>query len=239
MTGLTDVHCHLLPHVDDGSKSLEETMEMLKLEYENGVRTIIATPHYRRGMFETPQEEIIRQFHRVKECMHRQNLQMELYLGCELHICTEMVSLLKEKKVSSMADSRYVLTEFPYYIHQESMQKSLYELIRFGYAPILAHVERYECVQKDLDFLEDLVSMGARIQVNAGSIMGESGRAAKRFCKKLMRADLLDFIGTDGHGSKYRKPLMGACAAYVEKKEGSAYARRIFWENPRKLLENK
>src|SRR5699024_535127 len=107
--GLFDIHCHIIPSVDDGADTREEAVRMLRMEYRQGVRKIIATPHFRRRMFETPLEQIKEQFEILKEDAAGVAGDLELYLGCEFHTNMEMVEMLRTGQIMTMAGSRYVL----------------------------------------------------------------------------------------------------------------------------------
>ncbi len=234
MRGLFDIHCHLVPYVDDGARDMDEAIKMLKMEYRQGVRYIIVTPHFRRDMFETSMEQILKQFLRLREIGKKIGIQ--LFLGCEYHVDDGMVRMLRAKERPCMASSRYVRAEYRYDGSTEYVKESLDVLLRNGYLPIIAHIERYTDVCADWDFLEEIVDMGAFIQVNAGSIIGDGGRNVKRFCKKLMKEDLLHFVGTDAHRIDIRRPIIKPCVDYVIKKMGEDYAREIFVENPRRIV---
>lgn len=236
MTGLFDIHCHIIPGVDDGSENIEESIKMLNMEYEEGVRTIIATPHFRAKMFETSSATIFEQYQYVKK--EAETLGIRLFLGCEFHAKMDMAALLKEGRVSSMAGSRYVLTEFSDGVEKSYVKERLFSLISKGYKPIIAHIERYESVCKDFDFIEEMVEIGAKTQVNTSSITGQDGFGIKRFCKKLMKEDLLHFVGTDAHGCKKRVPQMQEAYNYVSKKMGEDYAKEIFVLNPAKIVKH-
>ncbi len=236
MNGLFDIHCHIIPFVDDGAGDIEESVQMLRMEYEQGVRKIIATPHFRFHMFETPLEQIKEQFLLLKQAAEEIGGDLELYLGCEFHANMEMVRMLSEGTVAAMAGSRYVLVEFSSGAEQRYIRERLYSLLSNGYKPIAAHIERYENLRKDIGFVAELADMGAYMQVNADSIIGREGFGTKRFCKKLMQAELLHFVGSDCHGSRQRVSRIGEAYAYVSKKLGDAYARQIFIENPQKII---
>ncbi len=232
------MHCHIIPHVDDGADNMEEAIKMLKLEYEEGVRHIIATPHFRFNMFETPLEKVQEQFLALKsEALHIGEEGIDLHLGCEFHVNMNMAEMLREKRVLTMAGSRYVLTEFSGAAPQSQIRERLYSLISSGYKPIIAHVERCAKLRSDMNFVEEMVEMGARIQVNAESIMGKEGFGTKRFCFKLMKSDLLHFVGTDSHGSSYRVPKMKDAYLSVAKKIGEEYAEQIFIDNPARMIK--
>lgn len=239
MKNLFDIHSHILPYVDDGAKNMDMALKMIQMEYDDGVRSIILTPHFRREMFETPQENIERQFKILKEKAEEKfGMDLRLYLGCEFHANMSMVDTLLNKERPTMAESDYVLTEFSGATDFAFARERVYELVTHGFIPIIAHVERYPSIRKDMGNLETLRDIGAYLQVNAESILGEEGFAIKRFCKKMMKNDMLDFVGTDCHRTNKRVPNLGSCAEYMEKKMGREYTERILIHNPQKMIEN-
>ena len=236
MQGIFDMHCHIVPGVDDGSKSLEESMAMLEMEYRDGVRNIILTPHFRYDMFEPSDELVQKQYLRLKEAAAGKYKDLNLYLGCELHTSMDMVDCLRSGKRRTLAGSRYVLVEFSGGDEKIYVKERVQKLKLSGYYPIIAHVERYRSVREDLDLIDELRGMGAFIQVNADTITGKDGFMIKRFAKKLLKEELLDFVGSDGHGSKSRTPDMARAYAQVAKVKGESYANRIFIGNPSKIV---
>lgn len=237
MKNIFDIHCHILPNVDDGSDSIEESIAMLKSEYGDGVRHVILTPHYRKRMFETSQGKIIAKYEELKKEAKQKLPDLELYLGAEFHSNMDMISLLQEREQLLMAGSSYVLVEFSEGDEKQKIRERCYTLVSHGYDPIIAHVERYRATMGNLSFINELKQMGAYIQVNADSIIGEDGWKMKRFCKKMMEQRLLDFVGSDAHGAKERRAHMGACAAYMEKKMGKAYTEQILIANPSEIIQ--
>ena len=162
---------------------------------------------------------------------------LRLILGCEFHANLDMVETLNAGKRPTMGDTRFVLTEFSEAHDFRFIQERCYELISNGYEPIIAHAERYPVIRKNLEHLEQLVDMGAYIQMNADSISGVEGWGMKRFCKKVMKQNLLHFVGSDAHNTGDRKPQMGRCAQYMEKTMGREYADKILIRNPREIIE--
>lgn len=240
MRNYFDIHCHFVPGVDDGAGSMEEALALLKLEYTEGVRNIIVTPHYRVGMFETPADVVKQQFERLKEEAAKAipDAGFNLYYGREFHRNMDMTDTLREHPEFTMAGSSYLLLEFSGADSPRTVKERTYAALSHGYIPIIAHVERYPRVRSDFHFLEELHGMGAFLQVNADTILGNDGWGMKRFAKKLIREDLLDFVGSDGHNISDRKPRMGDCAAYLERKYGEEYAERILIRNPQCILDD-
>lgn len=235
-TGLFDVHCHLVPGVDDGSSSVEMSLEILRREYEDGVRTVIVTPHYRLHMFENEEEDVVSAFEELKQRAESSFDGMRLYLGCELHENGNMLEMVQRRDQFTMAGTQFVLVEFSGRSEASLIRRRLYELVANGYTPIIAHAERYKGITDDLDFLQDLVGLGIRVQVNADSVIGKVGGFYKRFCGMMLDAGLVHYVGSDAHDPKERPPRIGECAAYIQKKYGTEMVKRLFYDNPKEIL---
>lgn len=238
MKGLYDIHCHILPGVDDGARNMEEALWMLNKEYKDGVRHVILTPHFRYEMFEPHMNIVTRGFMQLRrEIGNVGQGDMQIYLGCELHSSMDMVECLKKGRRLTMAGSRYVLVEFSNNDEKSYIEERIRSLLMNGFIPIIAHAERYHATRNDIRFLSELREAGAYIQINADTISGQSGFGEKMFAKKLMKQGLLDFVGSDGHRQNERIPEMGRCVEKVEKMMGTEYAKKIFIRNPRKITQ--
>lgn len=235
MTGMYDVHCHILPNVDDGAETMEIAIQLLRKEYQDGVRSIILTPHYRRGMFETPMETILDRYEKLKQAAS--DIDIRLFLGCEYHVNMNITESLRTGKRPTLGGTPYVLCEFSSASDPAFIKERCYSLIVNGYVPVLAHIERYSSLTEDFDLIEELTELGCMMQVNAGSILGADGFRTRRFCRKLIDYNMLHLIGSDAHDLKKRRPRVGECAEYLVKKAGSNYAERILCENPSRIFE--
>ena len=234
-----DMHCHILPETDDGAKDLAETRLMLRKAYDEGIRYIIATPHCHPRRGGAAPDVLRSRLRLVREEAAQISSEMKIWLGTEIYFGQDIPELLAEKRVLTMNGSRYVLVEFSPSDPYDHICQGIQQLQMKGYEVILAHIERYHCMYDDMADAEHLTDMGVRIQVNAGSITGQSGWKAKRFVKKLLERELVFCVGTDAHDAKKRPPQMRKAAAYVAKKYGKDYARRIFFSNPRVMLRKK
>lgn len=239
MRGITDIHNHILPMVDDGASSVVEALKMLKMQKNDGVEHVILTPHYRKGMFETSAEEIQRKFYKFQEFAEKKGLNVNLYLGRECYGDTGLREILLQNPSFQMNGTKYVLVEFSHYYEFQKIRNSVYELVSEGYNPILAHIERYACLVKNSEYIQELIEMGAYMQINAGTVLGKMGFLQKRFCKKILQERLVHFIASDAHDLQNRKPNLRECKKYVERKVGVEYANKIFIENPQLMLEEK
>lgn len=235
MRDLYDIHCHILPGVDDGAKNMDIALALIEKEIEAGVETIILTPHFRKEMFEPDMEDIWNAYDELLYETRYKNIR--LYLGCEFHASMEMVETLDNDLRPTLADSRYVLTEFAHNSTRAFMKERADALLMSGYRPIIAHIERYRATRKDFDLIEDLIEMGCEVQVNADAIIGRDGLGAQRFCKKLMQEDMLHYVGSDTHNLRGRAPHLGECCEYLKKHMGRLYTSRIMRDNPSKIVE--
>ena len=233
---LIDIHCHILPKVDDGPDSVEESLKILKDMKRQGIKHVIVTPHYRPEMFEPSMKRVIYSYRHLRDIAYEMGVSMSL--GCEYYRNEQIIEHMDNRKRPSMAGSRYVLIEFSMNDLFPTVRNYVYELITHGYQPIIAHVERYFCCQK-MEKIQELKDMGALVQLNAGSVLGEEGWKLKIFCLDLMKKDLVDFIASDTHNTSDRKLNLKKCASYVTKKMGKQYAERIFFNNPLNILKNR
>ena len=239
MKRMVDMHCHILPEVDDGARSIEETRQMLQKAYEDGIRYIIATPHYHPRRGRKSPTELRRQLKLVREEAARISDKLRVYLGAEIYFGQDIPEKLREERILTMNRTNYVLVEFSPGDTFEYICQGIQQIQLKGYKVILAHIERYQCIYKAIENAEHLKHMGVYIQVNAGSITGEAGWKTKRLARQLLDRRLVFCVGTDAHDPKKRRPRMKKAAEYVEQKCGEDYARRIFFSNPRIMLRKK
>ena len=196
---MIDIHTHVIPCVDDGSPNLETSLEMIKHEISIGVDTIYCTPHHIYKRYEKSVEEIKANFLKLKEIVESENLPIKLYLGQE--ICyshrEDIISMLESGKLLTLNNTKRVLLEFSFHREPEDISDVIYNFGVHGYEIIIAHVERYEWMT--FDKVKLLRSEGALIQINSNSILGLTTWKEKRFVKKLLKNNLVDFVASDTH----------------------------------------
>ena len=190
---MIDFHSHILPGIDDGSRSIEQTIRMLKEAKEAGFTKIISNSHYIEGYYESDEAERTELLNEVQKNISG----IELYLGNEIYITNNMINLIQNKKASTINNSKYVLFEFPLSAKSMNDKEVVYRLIENGFVPVIAHPERYSYVQDNPEYIEELAEMGALFQANYGSIIGMYGKKAEKTLKKLLKNDLIRFFGSD------------------------------------------
>ncbi len=234
---IADVHSHILPGIDDGSESMDETLRMLKTASDEGITHMIATPHYKVGRGSADSETVKQLVNKVQDKLKEAGLNIKIYPGNEVFYNSELAERFRTGRISTLNDTRYVLVEFSPMDTYRYIRNGLDDIIGMGYKPIIAHVERYESMVKEPKNVEALSSLGVGIQVNASSITGEVGRTVKKFVHGLLEDGLVDYIGTDAHSATdKRKPLINKCASVLYKKYDSDYVTDILYRNAEKNI---
>lgn len=231
---MIDIHNHLLFGVDDGPSGMEESILMLKEAKKQGITDIVLTPHYRRGMFRFDNDLI--EEHYQKLIPYAKEIGIRLHLGTEYHVNSDITEYLESKRCYTLAESEYVLTEYGYDVEYSYITQRTRELLRNGYVPVIAHVERYACLIHNPELIFELGKFGALIQVNAGAIVGEEGFSTKQYCKKLLKNGWIDIVASDSHGVKKRACHMRRCYEYISKKYGEKMATHLMVINPGKIV---
>lgn len=232
-----DVHCHILEGVDDGSKSLDNSLEMARLAAEGGTSDIICTPHSIPGMFENYKgEELEEKFQVFKQALAENDIPLNVYLGMEVYGNENTPDDLKNDKLYSLAGSDYMLIEFNFGEDPRFVNYILDCLPDHGYIPVIAHPERYEFVADDPSLLFRWTDKGYLLQCNKDSIRGRFGKLPYRIARDVLSDNLYSFIGSDAHGALHRTPGLEYAFYDVEDLCGTEYAEKIFIDNPRVLL---
>lgn len=229
--GYIDVHCHVLPGIDDGSDNMEETIEMLKIAESSGISDMIVTPHYKQGRVGMSRESIGKMIEQTEKLARLSGIQVKLHPGTEIYYNSSLEEKMESGWLSRMNDTDYVLVEFSPMETFNYVKNAIDDVMSLGYRPILAHVERYKCTLSSIENVRLLSEMGCKIQVNADSVAGKFGFKIKGYIKKLLKEHLVDYVGTDAHDAKNRKPDMEKCAETIRKYCNREYADDLLFGN--------
>ena len=236
MTKIVDLHCHILPYVDDGALRCEESDELLEMLFQQGVRVLCATPHLRKGMFETPDEEIQAQFADLLKRADRRGERMTLLLSREYHCDDLFRERLEAGNVLCMGAGNTVLMEFSSRHTFEDILSWVEGVRQRGYSPLIAHIERYPALNGSPEKVSALIQSGAKIQMNAGSILGREGFRQALWSKRLLKKSLVHVVASDSHDPELRPPELDACMKVLRKIVGSDDAMALLRDNPIKIL---
>lgn len=237
MNPFADLHCHILPDADDGPKTMDEAMDMLRIAQEEGFSDIVATPHYAPeipGFCKTM--NIAAEIIKLQRAAKHANLSIQLHCGSEIRLSEQAYKHFSEGRCLPLGNSRYILLELPDAVNPEECYGWMLPFVQNGWTPILAHVERLTVLQKSVHALSDWTDMGCLLQVNASSITTVENGLFKRTAKNLIKKKLCHLIATDAHSSIRRAPLIQDAYKKTIRWVGEASAHDLFYLNTRKIL---
>lgn len=237
--GYFDIHSHILFGVDDGPKDKETSLQMIDIAYKDGIRVIMATPHYHPEKCMMEYQVILNKFNEFKEVVKGIHPDMTLYLGREIYYTSDVLEILEGGERLTMHGGKYMLVEYSPMADFNYIKTSINNIMHSGLIPLIAHVERYMCLIEDTDRIEELREMGAAIQVNAASIMGTAGKEIKKIAKSLLRDQMVDVVATDAHSAGTRSPKLEKCVSYMVRKYGLEYTEDLLIYNPQRIIEGK
>lgn len=233
---MIDIHSHLIYGVDDGSKTLEESISILENLSNKGITDIIFTPHYITDTrYVSERKENYEELLTIKEELKIRGININVYLGNEIYIDKNITNLVLDRKISTLNNTHYILVELPMNGIYDDYIDIFSNLIRTGFKVILAHPERYTSIQKDYSLVNELKEIGVLFQSNFGSFSGQYGREAKKIVKKLAKDKLISFMGTDIHKEKdliYTEKGIKKMEKYYSKEE----LDDILINNPKDIL---
>ncbi|HEL1576627.1 TPA: tyrosine protein phosphatase [Streptococcus suis] len=240
---MIDIHSHIIFGVDDGPKTIEESLSLIGEAYRQGVRYIVATSHRRKGMFETPEKIIMINFLQLKEAVAEVYPEIRLCYGAELYYSKDILSKLKKKKVPTLNGSRYILLEFSMNTPWKEIQEAVNEVTLLGLTPVLAHIERYDALEFQSERVEELIDKGCYTQVNSTHVLkpaliGERAKEFKKRTRYFLEQDLVHYVASDMHNLYSRPPFMREAYQLVKKEYGEDRAKALFKKNPLMILKN-
>jgi protein-tyrosine phosphatase len=233
-----DLHCHILPGVDDGAQSLSDSINMARKAVEQGVHTIVATPHHMNNRYENPKHLIIDRVEELNKKLIEENIDLKILSGQEVRIHGELIEGYKVGEILPLNHTSYLLVEFPSNHVPRYSEKLFYDLQMNGLTPVIVHPERNQEIIESPEILYQLVKKGALTQVTAGSIIGDFGKKIKNFSLQLFEANLTHFIASDAHNINGRSFKMRDAFGIIEKKYGTDIAY-MFEENAALAISGK
>lgn len=234
-----DIHSHILPGLDDGSDSMETSLEMLRTAYERGISFFAATPHYSMRYGEYEKEDVYENCRVLQEKARTKiSDQICIYPGQEILFTQDALEMLDQGKLLTLAGSHYLLVEFYTGAEYSVFKRAVRELTMRSFRPVIAHVERYEALDEE-SRVEELIDAGCLIQMNYGSINGKLFDRRARHCRKLLEAGLVHFLGTDMHNTGARSPRIEEACKWMEKHLDEEYLSDIQCRNAGKLINDK
>lgn len=231
-----DIHTHVLPGVDHGAENWDISLKMLAKSARCGIKAVIATPHYLPWKKSVTPELICERCREAEKRLQKEyGYTMDIYPGNEIYYGTDTVELLKAGKVLSLGKSCYVLIEFSEDVAYQTICAAVRNLQFYGYNPIIAHVERYQCL-KQTNKLKELKNMGALAQVNIGSFQGGLFDERSNRVKRWLRDEWIDFVASDMHDMEKRQPMAAGQLMWLQKKLSLEYQDKLLYGNAQRIL---
>ncbi|MEZ5582102.1 MAG: CpsB/CapC family capsule biosynthesis tyrosine phosphatase [Candidatus Competibacteraceae bacterium] len=224
---MIDLHCHLLPGIDDGAKNLKTALEMARIAVADGINTIACTPHIYPGLYENTGSTIKQAVNALQGQLQENNIPLHLTYGADAHLTPNMVSGLRDGSIPALQDSRYFLLEPPHHIAPPNFEQAVFNLLKAGYVPVITHPERLTWIRDHYPLFRRLVRSGAWMQVTASSLRGRFGSAARYWGERLLDEGLTHILATDAHSIMGRPPLLTEGRRAAERWVGSAEAKHL------------
>ena len=235
-----DLHAHILPGIDDGAKTREQSLEMSRAAVKFGTKAVLATPHRK----DVTENWSVDHLNRLIDSMNSQNqehgVDLSLLLGMENHLSQDLPDEIEAGRALTMNGSRYILVEMPFFGRPDWIEDTLSGIQELGLTPVLAHPERIEAFQQDPDLLAMFIERGMLSQITAGSVVGTWGYRVKRFTHELLRNRMAHVIASDTHApSGRRSPNLGIGSEVAARLAGLHAANAMVIDTPKAILENR
>ena len=238
---MIDLHCHILPGVDDGADSMDTALSMAAMAARSGVETIVTTPHCntrdRRKNYRS--RELEARFGELIDALEHWRIPVRLAPGAEVLVRGEMEPLLEQELLMPLAGSRYLLVEFYFDEIPSEITRQLRLISRYGYVPLIAHPERYFCVQDEPGLVRQWISMGCAAQINKGSVLGSLGEGAYQTAELLLNRGLCHALASDAHHYRYRSPDLDGLVSELEQRFPRLDIDRLLQRNPARILADR
>lgn len=234
---MVDIHCHILPDVDDGAKSFENSLDLAKQAVEQGITTVVATPHHYDGKYFCSREEVLSLCEQLNVYFKNNNVALQVLPGQEVHFFQTIVEEYDAGNLVTLANSRYILIELPATKLPDNYEFVFHELLISGITPIIAHPERNAVLLEDEEVVSELIEMGILFQLTAGSLIGKFGKKIQKQSLKWCKQGFVHFIASDAHNLTSRPFNLKEGYDVINSKLGHEYLVYLK-ENSVKLLND-
>jgi protein-tyrosine phosphatase len=234
---MIDIHAHILPSIDDGPETIEEAIELCKIAANDGIKTIVATPHSKDGVYEAKSDEILKTVDALNFKLKENTIDLEILPGSEVHIIEGLVESIKSGEVLTINNGgKFILFELPFVFMPPGTDKFIFNLKVNGIVPIIAHAERLTAFQNNPELVKQLVRIGARVQVNAHGLAGRASPREKKCAEWLLKNRLVHFIASDVHSLTGRPPILSKAVEMATSIVGEMEAMALVCHNPEQII---
>lgn len=235
---MIDIHCHILPGIDDGPRTMSEALAMARMAVADGIEGALCTPHWHPTIWPNEKVGITSAVAQLQARLAAEDIPLKVWAGSELSLDADLESCLDRGLLCTINGGSWILLELPGAYAPPGIDDYLWSIRRQGYQVVLAHPERYDYVLRDPARLHAWVEMGVAVQVTASSLLGRMGSEVASLCRTLLEHRLVHFLATDGHGPRSRRPMLKASARAAAEVVGSEDAQRLVVGHPQAVLRN-
>lgn len=235
---MIDLHCHILPGIDDGSPDLETSIAMARMAIDDGIKIMACTPHFMPGLYDSHASDVRKRVAALSQEFNDQNLGLILVPGGDIHVRPDLVQAIQSKLVLTLNDSRYILLEPPQVIMPLRLEDLIISLVAAGIVPVITHPERLSWIEQHYAALVRMASAGAWLQITAGSVTGRFGKRAQYWTQKLLQDGLVHIMATDAHNLGSRPPRLANAVGMVAREIGPEEAQKLVFDRPLAVLRN-
>ncbi len=237
MNSWVDLHTHVLPGVDDGAADVDVSLAMLRKFRDDGVKTVVATPHFLHPHFKVSLELVRDRLLRLQNAITEEGEEISVCFGAEVRYRSDLASNPELVRSLTLNETgKYLLLELPFQFAPPELPEVVFALLSQGVTPILAHAERYTDFQESPELIEDLVRRGALVQVTAGSVVGQLGRREKKLSRWLLKRNLVHVLASDAHDPKVRAPGLRKAVQEAGGILGKEAAVGLVQDNPTRII---
>jgi protein-tyrosine phosphatase len=233
-----DLHCHMLPGIDDGAVDEDDALAMARIAVADGIQITACTPHIYPGMYENNGPAIQEAVRRFQEVLARHDIPLQLTYGADAHVCPDMVAGLKSGRIPTLAGSRYFLFEPPHFVAPPMLEETVFDVMASGYHPVLMHPERLSWIESHYPIMQRIAHAGCWMQLTAGSITGRFGPRVKYWSERMLDEGLVHVVASDAHNVRKRTPQMAHARDLVAGRLGEQAALDMVLTRPRAILED-
>jgi protein-tyrosine phosphatase len=231
-----DLHCHILPGIDDGAPDLAVSLEMARAFVADGVTHVACTPHILPGLYHNSGPQIRQAVQQLQQILDDQGLPLQLVVGADNHVVPDFVAGLRSGHLVSLADTRYVLVEPPHHVPPPRLEEFFFGILTAGYVPILTHPERLSWIKPHYGAIERLAHAGVWMQVTAGSLSGAFGRNARYWAERMLDEGRVRILATDAHDTRRRPPNLSEGRDLAAARVGASEAEHLVVTRPMGVL---
>jgi protein-tyrosine phosphatase len=235
---MIDLHCHLLPGIDDGAPDLATSLAMARIAVDDGIGTIACTPHIYPGLYENTASGIRAAIQALQSELDAAGIPLRLIEGADVHLAPDLLESLRADRIPTLNRTRYLLLEPPHHVAPPRFEEQVFKLLSHGYVPLITHPERLTWIEDNYPIFLRLANAGAWLQITAGALTGRFGRRPKYWAQKLIDEGPVHIIASDAHSVNRRPPLLAEARAVAARQVGDAEAWAMVRERPAQLIEN-